>query len=128
MKLEAAMKMFRKQGKGKSAQEIELILWLSVLLSYHTVTGVGRGTFVVHLYGFGGFLRFFCDFLGFYLSYLTDPDKSAKISKASSKSGQNRVQITKICPDRIGQGACTGVFHESRPGCGNVAVLTSAAA
>jgi len=83
------MKMFRKQGKGKSAQEIELVLWLSILLFYRMVTGVGRGTFVVHLYEFGGFLRFFCDFGGFYLSYLTDLDKSAKISKAGSKSGQN---------------------------------------
>ena len=52
---------------------------------------MGRGTFEVHLYDFGVFLWFFflVYFLGFYLSYLTDPDKLAKFSKASSKSGQN---------------------------------------
>jgi hypothetical protein len=64
---------------------------------------MGRGTFEVHLYEFGVFLwYFFWYFFGFYLSYLTDPDKLAKILKASSKSGQNWPKITKICPDRVG--------------------------
>jgi hypothetical protein len=36
-----------------------LIPWLSILVSYRTVIGVGRGTFEVHLYEFGVFLVYF---------------------------------------------------------------------
>ena len=46
-------------------------------------------------------LTIFCDFSGFLAGYLTDPDKSAKISDATSKIRTKSTQIAKICPDRI---------------------------
>ena len=86
------------EGQGSSGGSVELG-WRVVRRSTYYIPRypVVTGALALHPLNC---LQIFNHFRGFFsgLSYLADP---AKFLDASSKSGQNWPQMSKICPDRI---------------------------